>query len=138
MSLSSVVFDILHKRGFGVDITSSISKVIFKIVGFAYVADCDLIQSGSDPLTVLASIQDLINSWNSLMEVTGGALCPEKSWWYLVDYAWHRRKCIAHDAGGGYDLIAAGPTGERVALSRLSCSDSSEMLGIWVAPNGDT
>ena len=51
------MFDVLHKREFRVDTTSSISKEIFKIVGFAYVDDCDLIQSGSDPLTVLASIQ---------------------------------------------------------------------------------
>ena len=138
ITLSSVVFDILHKRGFGVDVTSSISKDFFKIVGFAYVDNYDLIQSGSDPLTILASIKDLINSWSSLMEVTGGALSAEKSFWYLVYYVWHRGKWIVHDAGGGYNLIGADPTGERVALSRLSCSDSSEMLGVWVTPNWDT
>ena len=41
IALSSVLFDILHKRGFGVDITASISKEIFKIVGFDYVDNCD-------------------------------------------------------------------------------------------------
>ena len=106
IALSSVIFEILHKRGFSVDITSSISIEIFKIVGFAYVDDCDLIQSGSDPLTVLESTQELINSWGSLMEVTGGALSPEKSWWYLVDYVWYRGKWTANDAEGYYDLIA--------------------------------
>ena len=71
------------------------------------------------------------------MEGTGGALSPEKNWWYLVDYVWYRGKWIANDAEGNYDLIASGPTGQRVSLSRLSCSDSSEMLGVWVAPNGN-
>ena len=43
---------------------------------------------------------------------------------------------ITHDTDIGFDLIASVFSGERVSLSRLSCSDSSEMLGFWVAPNG--
>ena len=64
------------------------------------------------------------------MKETGGALSPEKSWWYLVDYVLHRGKWIAHDTGEGYDLITSDPTGERVESSRLSCSESSEMIGV--------
>ena len=47
---------------------------------FSYVDDCDLIKSGTEPVEVLSSMQELINSWGSLMEVTGGALSVEKSW----------------------------------------------------------
>jgi hypothetical protein len=31
-------------------------------------------------------MQDLINSWGELIDVTGGALSVEKSWWYMIDY----------------------------------------------------
>ena len=97
--LSSVIFDILHKRGFGVPFCSTLSKVLFIIVGFSYVDDCDLFRCGEDPAEVLASMQALINNSGSLMEVTGGALRPDKSWWYLVEYGWKRGKWVATDAG---------------------------------------
>ena len=74
------------------DITFTISKEVFKIVGCTYVDDCDLIQSGSNSLTILESIQDLIDSWGSLMEVFVGVISPEKSWWCLIEYIWHRVK----------------------------------------------
>ena len=136
-TLSSVIFDILHKRGFNSTIISSISKQLFTLVGFAYVDDCDLIQVGDNPITVLESMQALINSWGSLMEVTGGVIRTDKSWWYLVDYVWKRGKWVAHDPDIGIDLVATNIDGERVSLKQLRCDKASEMLGIWLAPNGD-
>ena len=90
-TLSSVIFDILYSRGFSSDIMSSISKQLFTLVGFAYVDDCDIFQVGDDPTSVLASMQSSINSWESLMEVTGGAICTDKSRWYLIEYVWKRQ-----------------------------------------------
>ena len=46
-ALSSVIFKVLHSRGFAENIVSSITKQVFTLVGFAYVDDCDLIQSGT-------------------------------------------------------------------------------------------
>ena len=43
--LSSVIFEILHDKGFGVEFCSTISKQLFLLVGFSYVDDCDLIVS---------------------------------------------------------------------------------------------
>ena len=85
-ALSSVVFEVLHRREFRCSIITAISKQLLVLVGFSYVDYCDLIQTGSDPVEVLASIEELINSWGSLMEVTGEALRTEKSWFYLVEY----------------------------------------------------
>ena len=62
------------------------------LVEFAYVDDCNLIQSGVDPDTVLNPMKALINSWRLLMEVPGGALSIHKSWWYLVEHIWKRKK----------------------------------------------
>ena len=75
-----------------------------------YVDNCDLIQSGTDPLTVAQSMQGVIQQWGDLMEVTGGALNldPLKSYWYLVECVWKRGSWVAADAkiGGinGSDL----------------------------------
>ena len=56
-------------------------------------------------------MQALIGSWGSLMEVTGGALCPDKSWWYLVEYVWKQGKWVASDTGQDLNLQATGPDG---------------------------
>ena len=46
VALSFIGFEILHKRGLGVEFTSALFKKICVLVGFAYVEDCDLIQAG--------------------------------------------------------------------------------------------
>ena len=136
-ALSSVVFEVLHKRGFGCKMITSISRQLFTLVGFAYVDDCDLMQTGSDPLLVLTSMQKLINSWGDLMEVTGGALRTDKSWYYLIEYVWKHGKWTASDPDIPIDLMATDMSGQRIALSHLRCNEAAEMLGVWMAPNGD-
>ena len=41
--LSSMIFEVLHKRGFAVKFCTTISREVFKPVGFAYVDDSDLL-----------------------------------------------------------------------------------------------
>ena len=84
--LSSIIFELLHNRGFAVEFCTSISKELFCLVGFAYVDDSNLIQMGSDPDIVLSFMQQLINSWDALIDVTGGAMSVDKSWWYMIEY----------------------------------------------------
>ena len=102
-----------------------------------YVDDCDLFQSGEDPLLVLQSMQELINSWGELVEVTGGALRPDKSWWYLVEYVWSKGKWRAANARDDLDLVAKAPNGEEVSLKRLHVDEAAQMLGIWMSPSGN-
>ena len=57
-------------------------------------------------MEVLTLMQQLINSWGELMDVTGGSLSVDKSWWYMLEYTWRRGKWVAVDAGPGLDLVA--------------------------------
>jgi hypothetical protein len=107
--LSSVIFEILHDKRFGVEFCSTISKQLFLLVGFSYVDDCDLIQSGEDPLTIARSMQRVIQQWGDLMEVTGGALASDKTYWYLVEFVWKRGKWVAVDSPLEFDLIDIYP-----------------------------
>ena len=133
---SSVIFEILHEKGFGVEIRSAVSKPLFLLIGFSYVDDCDLIKSGEDPLTVARSMQRVIQQWGDLMEVTGGALASDTTYWYLLEILWKRGKWIAADTPLEFDLIAKTEENYFVSLNRLSWSTASEMLRIWMAPNG--
>ena len=80
-------------------------------------------------MAVLLSIQDLINDWGSLMEVTVGFLSIEKSWCYLVEFVWKRGKWVSNDAGVGVDLVSDSSTGESISLKRLQAHEGLKMLG---------
>lgn len=107
--LSSIIFEILWKKGHSDRFCSAISKELFFLVSFAYVDDCDLIQSGQDPREVARSMQTVVQQWGDLMEVTGGAinLDPTKSYWYMVEYVWKHGKWTASDADiSDFDHVA--------------------------------
>lgn len=70
-ALSSVIFDVLHIQSFAVNMVAAISKQLITLVDFIYADDCDLIQSDNNNIEVLASMQSLIKSWDSIMQVTG-------------------------------------------------------------------
>ena len=135
--LSSIIFEILHKRGYSNHFCSALSRQLFLLIGFSYVDDCDLFQSGTDRHEVLESMQDLLDNWGALMKVTGGALRTDKSWWYLVQFVWERGQWTPIDAGNNLKLYATNADGMRVELNYLSCATASEMLGIWMTPNGN-
>ena len=82
-------------------------------------------------------MQSLINSWGSLTKVTGGAIRADKSWWYLIDYVWKRGKWVGTDSCLDVDLIAMDSENKQVSLKRLRCDQAAEMLGIWLAPDGN-
>ena len=55
----------------------------------------------------------------------------------MVEYVWKRGKWVANDTELGKDLIATSPTGDILSLNRLRCDAASEMLGVWLAPDGN-
>ena len=69
-ALGFSVFNFLRNMGFTCKLISSLSKQLLFLATFTYVAASDLFQSGSYPISVLASIQDLINIWGSLINAT--------------------------------------------------------------------
>ena len=88
-------------------------------------------------MEVLSSMQELLNNWGSLMEVTGEALRTEKSCYYLVDYVLKIGKLVATDTMLYLELVAPDMNGEIVTLSHLRCDEATEILGLWMAPDGN-
>jgi hypothetical protein len=131
--LSSIIFEILSKRGFSVHFCSSLSKSLFTLLGFSYVDDCDLLQAKDTPEETIQSMQDVITGWSELMEVTGGKIATSKSWWYFIDIIWKNGKWQPDDVPGDYHLTLQ-QNQQEVQLKRLSCNVDSQMLGIWTSP----
>jgi hypothetical protein len=64
-------------------------------VGYSFVDDTDIIQSGQpgEPFQVLTMrMQAAMDTWEGGLRDTGGALEPEKSFWYLIRFYWKNGK----------------------------------------------
>ena len=79
--MSSTVFEELRDQGFTTNFNYALSTGLYKLCGFSYVDDCDLIADGNSADEVHSKIQDMIQLWDDLMEVNGGAIAPDKCWW---------------------------------------------------------
>ena len=58
-------------------------------MGALFVDDTDLYtwkEDSVDPGEVWSQAQLELEHWSSLLNATGGALKPEKCFWYLIDY----------------------------------------------------
>ena len=67
-----------------------------KVIGFVFVDDSDLVKIATDNETIqeiTMSIQKMINQWQKLLQVTGGVLVPENSWFTPVNFKWKNGKC---------------------------------------------
>ena len=82
-------------------------------------------------------MQELINSWGILMEVTWGAIRTDKSWYYLVDSVQKRGKWIASYPVLDIDLVATDIHGERMTLSHIRYEEIAEIMGVWMVPAGN-
>ena len=135
--LSSTVFAIMRRQGYGVKFCSALSRELYHLCGFAYVDDSDLIQSGSCPMVIAADMQKALGKWEKLMRVNGGVLAPDKSWWYLVEFVWSKGKWTYNDAGETVDLKAQDMHGKTLSLKYLLHNEAKEMLGVFLAPDGN-
>ena len=91
--VSSRMFEVLHKRGLATDFTTPITNEVMKLCGFAFVDDSDIVASSggsNDPITTIKNMQTNIDCWEGVAKCTGGALAPDKSWWYLIHYKWDK------------------------------------------------
>ena len=135
--LSSIIFSILTDLGFSSEFINALTTEMFRLSGFAYVDDCDLVQLGPSITAVIAQTQAALSKWEDLIQVTGGSLAPVKCWWYLVDHKWSNSKWKTIDPDESHDLIAHDNTGTPQTIKRLGISDAQEMLGVSLAPDGD-
>jgi hypothetical protein len=140
--ISSPILEIMHKRGQCTDFKAFISGEELKIVGFAFVDDKDLLRASSVGRKtcgeVAQEMQQGLDLWEGLLKATGGALVPEKSYWYLIDFKWK-------DGGWKYatteetqfELTMKDKDDVRHILLRLPVNEARRSLGYRAAPDGN-
>ena len=139
--VSTPVLNLLRAEGCGAFFRASISGDNIHFVGYAFVDDTDLFASSTELLSgleVVASLQRSVDLWEGGIRATGGAIEPDKSFWYLIDFVWHQgRWRYALEADCPADLTVRDLNGDVKTLKRLDPSQAERTLGIRLAPDGN-
>ena len=135
--ISTLMIRILRDQGFGYKEWSLIRRRALTITCFAFVDDTDLVHATTNPTkptaTLIEEAQTALTLWEGLLRATGGALAPEKSYWYLVEVKLHNGQWqYAKTTDNDYQLYLPG--GHQV--EKLDVTMSKEALGIQVRPDG--
>jgi len=93
-AISTPLFQILTKEGFLAQIICTISKHRDAMAGSSFVDDMDLCitDTSGNSKQVVKRMQELINMWAGLLNAMGGALVPEKCFWYYIHNTWRHGK----------------------------------------------
>ena len=135
--LSSTVFEELRDKGYNTEFCMAISKGLFEMCGFSYVDDSDLIADGQNRIEVHSKLQKTLTQWDKTMEVTGAAIATDKCWWYLVDFDWKSGKWRYSKSKSGLSLKVRDKQNTIHNLKQLEPSTAKEMVGVWLAPDGN-
>jgi hypothetical protein len=91
-AVSTQLLNMLWNSGVGSFFKSPISGKDICFVGYAFVDDTDLIHTADDEFStgndVTLELQRALDIWEVGLHATRGAIVPEKSHWYLVDFCW--------------------------------------------------
>jgi len=89
-AVSTTLFQILAQEGFLATVICAISKLKYTMAGFGFVDDVDLCitMPKGNREQVVHQMQKSINMWAGLLRATGGALVPEKCFWYYIHNTW--------------------------------------------------
>jgi len=88
--VSTPILDMLSDVDFGASFKLVVSRNQMSFVGYSFVNNMDLIQTGlsitSMDLDVIPLMQAALTLWEQGLCTTRGVLVLEKSFWYLIDF----------------------------------------------------
>ena len=139
--VSSAMFEVMHNKGLATKFQAPMSKQEMEICGFGFVDDTDIIANcglNNNPEETIQQMQKVIHCWDGVARTTGGALAPDKSWWYLIHFDWTKGdpKFGKLEELRKQTLEGKDKDGTTVQLEYLDPSIAKEMLGVFLAPDG--
>jgi hypothetical protein len=113
------------------------------IQGEAFVDDAtnllnDIGKTPMDEATLVNALQTLAQMWERLLFSTGGALKPQKCFWYAITWQWASGFPIMRSTNKFQHSIAIhdSPTNTNVTLQHKGIAEAERTLGVRIAPNG--
>jgi len=139
--ISSPLLNMLRKKGYFCHFVAPFSSKEINFSGYSFVDDTDLVivqLLGGSYESIISTLQSSVDTWEGGLNATCGAIVPEKSFWFLIDFTWTagrwRYKTIAECQG---DLSVKDIHGKRSVLRRYEVSEAQETLGVYLAPDGN-
>ena len=106
-----------------------------------YVDDTDMFmigKSNESPQYIQNKTQKLVSKWCNIIRITGGAIRPEKCWWYLLYFQWD------HGVKWKYTSTLQSPASISIPDYRLETHTitrhephTKKKLGVYLAPDGN-
>ncbi len=81
--------------------------------------------------------QEAISCWGNLFCLTGRALKPEKSFWYLVDFEWDKGEWKYTQLVDGFELYIPLPDSTKEEIERIDVTVAKKTLGVLLSPSSD-
>jgi len=140
--VSTPILDMLRDAGFGASFKLAVSRNQVSFVGYSFVNDTDLIQTGptitSTDLEVIPLMQAALTLWEQGLRATGGALVPEKSFWYLIDFRWWGStwRYSKYPTEPGI-LSMPDHNQHEHSIKCLPAETAQRTLGVYLAPDGN-
>jgi hypothetical protein len=131
----------LRSKGFRCQFISPFTFANVQFVGYAFVDDTDVIVSlaiWTSSSVAAKTLQLAMDTWEGGLKATCGAIVPEKTFWYLIDFSWQSGQWK-------YKTISECPAkieikdikGVRKELQRYEVHNAQETLGVFLAPDGN-
>jgi hypothetical protein len=138
IQLSAVMVTVFKQLNLGAIIHNPFLDVLIHSMGALFVNNTDMYtwrRHILDPGELWAQIQIKIEQWSHLLNATGGALKPEKCWWYLLDYTcedgeWKYANAVPRE------LFIINPDGTKSAIKQEEATVLKKTLGIYDSPAG--
>ena len=141
MCISIILINIINSFGVNATFCTAISGISIVLCAIMYVDDTDLAVTSSRYnyyKEVGRKAQALAVKWCSVLRITGGALRPEKCWWYLVSF-----QCRS-DGSWKYAKIDETPATIEIPdykmkkhrIQRYEVDKGQMGLGVYLAPDG--
>ena len=142
--VSTPLIEMMRKAGHGYHFTTPLSQSTDNIVGFAFVDDTDIVEGSGTKVQltmeeVMTSVQTAINRWEGGIKATGGAIRPEKSFLYPIDFKFRANgKCLFKTPDEiDHEITVKNADEERKILQQIAAHKGKETLGVYLAPDGN-
>ena len=76
-----------------------------------------------------------VDQWNNLLQATGGALKPEKCFWYSIDYNCEEG-IWTFTTESEHDITITNLNGDRNTIHQKEVSSEMKTLGVYDSPAG--
>lgn len=143
LAVSTPLFAMMKTAKHGIKYRTSISKEFDSIIGFAFIDDTDIVEGDFqmghlDIDTVFDNMQEAIDRWEGGMKTTGGAIRPDKSFVYPINFTFKPNGDYQYEKVEDMDraLTIKDHNNVRQNLHLVDATEEMETLGIYLAPAG--